>query len=248
MIEMKDLSKSFIAPDGSFEALEHINLTIPDGEIFGIIGISGAGKSTLVRCMNLLETPTSGQVLIDGKDITQLGEKELLSLRRHTGMIFQKFNLLMQRSVIANVCVPMEIAGVPRAERKKKALELLELVGLSDQKDKYPAQLSGGQQQRVSIARALANDPKVLLCDEPTSALDPLTTSSILKLLQEINQKLGVTIVMITHQIEVVQKICGQMAVIDRATIAEQGVTSEIFANPQALITKQLLGKEDWNV
>lgn len=248
MIEIKDLSKSFTAPDGSFEALEHINLTIPDGEIFGIIGISGAGKSTLVRCMNLLETPTSGQVLIDGRDITQLGEKELLTLRRHTGMIFQKFNLLMQRSVIANVCVPMEIAGVPKAARREKALELLGLVGLSDQKDKYPAQLSGGQQQRVSIARALANDPKVLLCDEPTSALDPLTTSSILKLLQEINQKLGVTIVIITHQIEVVRKICGRMAVIDHAAIAEQGLVSEIFANPQAHVTRQLLGKEDWNV
>ncbi len=248
MIEIRNLSKKFAAPDCIFNALEHISLVIPDGEIFGIIGISGAGKSTLVRCMNLLEAPTSGQVLIDGRDITKLGSKELLSLRRHTGMIFQKFNLLMQRSVEKNVMIPMEIAGVPKAERKEKALELLDLVGLSDQRNKYPSQLSGGQQQRVSIARALANDPKVLLCDEPTSALDPLTTSSILKLLKEINQKLGVTIVIITHQIEVVQKICGRMAVIDHATIAEQGLTSEIFANPQALVTKQLLGKEDWNV
>ncbi len=247
MIEIRNLSKKFPSPNGDFDALRDINLTIPDGEIFGIIGISGAGKSTLVRCMNLLEVPTSGQVLVDGKDITQLDNKELLTLRRHTGMIFQKFNLLMQRTVIKNVMIPMEIAGVPKAEQKAKALELLELVGLSDQKDKYPSQLSGGQQQRVSIARALANNPKVLLCDEPTSALDPLTTSSILKLLKEINQKLGVTIVMITHQIEVVQKICGRVAVIDHATIAEQGLTSEVFANPKALVTKQLLGREDWN-
>ncbi len=248
MIEIRDLSKKFPSPNGDFDALKAINLTIPDGEIFGIIGISGAGKSTLVRCMNLLEAPTSGQVLVDGKDITQLGRKELLALRRHTGMIFQKFNLLMQRPVIGNVMIPMEIAGVPKAEQRTKAIELLDLVGLSDQKEKYPSQLSGGQQQRVSIARALANDPKVLLCDEPTSALDPLTTSSILDLLKEINQKLGVTIVIITHQIEVVQRICGRVAVIDHSTIAEQGLTSEVFANPQATITKQLLGKEDWNV
>lgn len=248
MIEIRNLTKTFHTPNGDFEALRNINLMIPDGEIFGIIGISGAGKSTLVRCMNLLEIPTSGQVLVDGKDITQLNSKELLALRRHTGMIFQKFNLLMQRSVIKNVMIPMEIANVPKARQKEKAIELLELVGLSDQRDKYPSQLSGGQQQRVSIARALANDPKVLLCDEPTSSLDPLTTSSILKLLKEINQKLNVTIVMITHQIEVVQKICRSVAVIDHSTIAEVGLTSEVFENPKATITKQLLGKEDWDV
>lgn len=247
MIEIKELSKKYASPNGEFYALEHINLTISDGEIFGIIGISGAGKSTLIRCMNLLETPDSGEVLIDGKDITRLNNKELLSFRRHTGMIFQKFNLLMQRTVIKNVMLPMGIAGVPKSEQESRAVELLKLVGLSDQRDKYPSQLSGGQQQRVSIARALANDPKVLLCDEPTSALDPLTTSSILELLREINRKLGVTVVIITHQIEVVKKICGSMAVIHRSTIAEQGKTSEIFTSPKALVTKQLLGKADWN-
>lgn len=247
MIEIQNLSKSFAAPTGTFKALDNVSLTINDGEIFGIIGISGAGKSTLVRCMNLLEYPTEGKVRIDGVDITKLSEKELLNFRRHTGMIFQKFNLLMQRSIIDNVCLPMEIAGVKKTDRIKKAKELLELVGLSDQINKYPAQLSGGQQQRVSIARALANDPHVLLCDEPTSALDPLTTSSILKLLKEINEKLGVTIVIITHQIEVVEKICSRMAVIDRTSIAEMGDVKEIFENPKSLITKQLLGRAEWN-
>lgn len=248
MIVLQDLSKQFETPHGTFHALHHVSLEIQDGDIFGIIGISGAGKSTLLRCINLLERPEQGKILIDGQDITQYSDRQLLSLRRGIGMIFQQFHLLMQRTILDNVILPMQIAGVPKADRKRKALELLELVGLSEQKDKYPAQLSGGQQQRVSIARALANDPKVLLCDEPTSALDPLTTSSILQLLQKIHDQLGVTIIMITHQIEVVQKICNRMAVIDHAVIAEQGDVQEIFQNPQAQITKQLLGRAAWHV
>ena len=247
MIEIRNLSKRFPTSEAGFLALENINLSIADGEIFGIIGISGAGKSTLVRCMNLLERPTEGSVLIDGTDITELDTRSLLEFRRHTGMIFQKFNLLMQRSILDNVMLPLEICGMPKRARREKALRLLDLVGLTDQQSKYPAQLSGGQQQRVSIARALANDPKVLLCDEPTSALDPFTTSSILKLLKQINEKLGVTIVIITHQIDVVRSICDRVAVIDNASIAEQGKTAEVFKNPSSTITKQLLGRVDWN-
>ena len=248
VIELQNLTKRFETPKGTFHALDQVSLSIEDGDIFGIIGISGAGKSTLIRCINLLERPEAGKILIDGNDITQYSERQLRTLRRNIGMVFQQFHLLMQLTILENVMLPMQIAGVPKANQRKKALELLELVGLLEQKDKYPAQLSGGQQQRVSIARALANDPKVLLCDEPTSALDPLTTSSVLHLLKDIHEKLGVTIVIITHQIEVVQKICNRMAVIDHAVIAEQGDVQAIFQNPQAQITKQLLGRVSWHV
>ena len=248
MIEIKGLSKQFQSKDQIYHALNDVNLKIEDGDVFGIIGISGAGKSTFIRCINLLEKPTEGEILIDGKDITGIGKKELLELRRHIGMVFQKFNLLMQRTILENVMLPLEIEGVPRKDRKKRAEELLEMVGLADQAEKYPAQLSGGQQQRVSIARALANNPRLLLCDEPTSALDPLTAASILNLLKDINEKLGVTVIIITHQIQVVKKICNRMAVIHEASIAEQGEVGEIFDNPQCLITRQLLGRAEWDV
>ena len=236
MIEIKGLSKQFSSGDQRFTALKDVNLQIEDGDVFGIIGISGAGKSTFIRCINLLEQPTEGSILIDGRDVTGIKKKELLELRRHIGMVFQKFNLLMQRTILENVMLPLEIEGVPKKERKKKAEELLEMVGLS-----------GGQQQRVSIARALANDPKVLLCDEPTSALDPLTATSILNLLKKINEELGVTVIIITHQIQVVKKICNRMAVIHESSIAEQGSVEEIFEDPKCLITRQLLGRVDWD-
>lgn len=241
MIEIKNLSKFFNTENGEFTAINNINLTVEDGDIFGIIGMSGAGKSTLIRCINLLEKPSDGQIIIDGQDITLLEGKNLLTLRRKIGMIFQRFNLLMQRTIRDNVTFPLEVAGVPKEERKTRAEELLELVGLTSKADAYPVQLSGGQQQRVSIARALANHPSLLLCDEPTSALDSLTTHSILKLLKDINHKLGVTIIIITHEIAVVEKICNKVAIIDESKIIEQGLTKEIFANPRHDITKQLL-------
>ena len=247
MIEIKDLEKRYPMKGGDFTAIHDINLKIEDGDIYGIIGMSGAGKSTLIRCINLLERPTAGQILIDGEDITGYEGKQLLQLRRHIGMIFQKFNLLMQRTNLENVALPMEICGIKKEEREKRARELLELVGLADQADKYPVQLSGGQQQRVSIARALANNPKILLCDEPTSALDSLTTNSILKLLRDINHKLGVTIVIITHEISVVEKICSHVAVIADSVIVEQGSVEEVTANPTQEITKKLLGRVSWD-
>lgn len=247
MIEIRNLTKTYPLQNGAYTAIEKINLTIRDGDIFGIIGMSGAGKSTLVRCVNLLEKPTAGSIIIDGTDVTALPDKELLLLRRKVGMVFQKFNLLMQRSILDNVALPLEISGVAKPERMARARELLDLVGLSSQADKYPAQLSGGQQQRVSIARALANHPSLILCDEPTSALDSLTTNSILKLLRDINRKLGVTIVIITHEIGVVEKICNRVAVIDSSAIVEQGETAEVIANPRQQITKQLLGRVRWD-
>ena len=215
MIELKHLGKTYRTQEKDIVALEDINLTINDGEIFGIIGLSGAGKSTLVRCINLLEFPTDGQVIIDGKSITELSRKELLKLRQSIGMIFQGFNLLSQRSVLKNVCYPLEIAGVGRKQARERATELLKLVGLSDRANSYPSQLSGGQKQRVAIARALATNPKYLLCDEATSALDPNTTRSILELLREINKTLGVTIVVITHEMKVIDQICDRVVVID---------------------------------
>ncbi|MCC8075115.1 MAG: ATP-binding cassette domain-containing protein [Clostridiales bacterium] len=247
MIEVKDLSKNFAVKDGNFTAIHNIDLTIQDGDVFGIIGMSGAGKSTLIRCLNLLERPSSGSICVDGKDITHYQGRQLLQLRRSMGMIFQKFNLLMQRTNLENVALPMEICGVPKDKRLVRAQELLELVGLGDQGEKYPIQLSGGQQQRVSIARALANDPKVLLCDEPTSALDSLTTNSILKLLRDINRQLGVTIVIITHEIGVVEKICNRVAVMDASVIVEQGTVAEVMAHPTQEITKKLLGRVRWD-
>ncbi len=233
IIQIQDLTKTFGEGTEAVHALEHINLDIRRGEIFGIIGLSGAGKSTLVRCMNLLERPTSGHVIVDGKDMTSLSEKELRLARRDVTMIFQSFNLLMQRTCLKNVCFPMELGGVSAAAARKRALELLELVGLADKADAYPAQLSGGQKQRVAIARALATDPKVLLCDEATSALDPTTTLSILALLKNLNETLGVTVVIITHQMSVIEEICSRVAILDGGVVAEQGDVQEIFSNPQ---------------
>ena len=247
MIEIKNVSKVFKTVHGDFTALDRIDLTIPDGDVFGIIGLSGAGKSTLVRCINLLEMPSDGEIFIDGIPVTTLKKKELLELRRTIGMVFQKFNLLMQRTVAENVEFPMEISGKSKTERKKRALELLELVGLEDKAESYPAQLSGGQQQRVSIARALANDPSFLLCDEPTSALDTLTTNSILRLLRDINQKLGVTMVVITHEISVVEKICSKVAIIDGGRIIESGNAKSILSKPSEAITKSLIEQEKWD-
>ncbi|MCI8283689.1 MAG: ATP-binding cassette domain-containing protein [Firmicutes bacterium] len=241
MIEIKNLSKIYNTDHGEFKAIENINITINDGDIFGIIGMSGAGKSTLLRCINLLERPTSGQILIDGKDITSFSGKQLLELRKNIGMVFQKFNLLMQRTVSDNVAYPLEICGVPKAEREKRVKELLELVDLSSKANNYPVQLSGGQQQRVSIARALANNSPIILCDEPTSALDSLTTNSLLQLLKDINSKLGVTIIIITHEMSVVNKICNRVAVIDDSHIIEQGDTKDVFENPKEEMTKLLL-------
>ena len=245
MIEIKDLRKTFSSASGTVEALRDINLTINDGEIFGIIGLSGAGKSTLVRCINLLERPTSGHVIIDGKDMTVLPRKELLKMRRSISMIFQGFNLLEQRSVLRNVCFPLEMSGTKSGEAKKRALELLKLVGLESKANAYPAQLSGGQKQRVAIARALATNPRYLLCDEATSALDPNTTRSILELLREINQSLGVTIIVITHEMKVIDQICDRVAVIDQSRIAEEGKVSDVFTNPQSEIARELIIPQD---
>ena len=204
IIKIRNLSKHFGEGENEVRALEHIDLTVERGEIFGVIGLSGAGKSTLVRCINLLERPTSGSIVVDGREMTKLSEKELRKARRSIGMIFQGFNLLMQRTALDNITFPLELNGVPKAKARKKAQELLEVVGLGDRAGAYPAQLSGGQKQRIAIARALATDPKVLLCDEATSALDPTTTLSILELLKELNRKLGVTVVIITHEMKVV--------------------------------------------
>lgn len=241
IIQIRSLNKTFGSGETAVHALEDINLDIKQGEIYGIIGLSGAGKSTLVRCMNLLERPTSGEVIVDGKEMTALSEKELRLARRNVTMIFQSFNLLMQRTCLKNVCFPMELCGVPAAQAKKRALELLEIVGLSDKANAYPAQLSGGQKQRVAIARALATDPKVLLCDEATSALDPTTTASILALLKDLNQKLGVTVVVITHQMSVIEEICSRVAILDGGVVAEEGDVEEIFSNPKTDAARRLV-------
>ena len=241
IIQIQHLTKTFGSGEGAVHALEDINLEIEQGEIFGIIGLSGAGKSTLVRCMNLLERPTSGSVVVDGKEMTTLSEGDLRLARRKITMIFQSFNLLMQRTCLKNVCFPMEISGVSAAQAKKRALELLELVGLGDKANAYPAQLSGGQKQRVAIARALATDPKVLLCDEATSALDPTTTSSILGLLKDLNEKLGVTVVVITHQMSVIEDICSRVAILDGGVVAEQGKVEDIFSNPHTDAARRLV-------
>ena len=241
MIEIKNLEKVYKTAAGNNVALKNINLKINDGEIFGIIGLSGAGKSTLVRCINLLEKPTNGNILIDGVDITLLPHKELLRMRRDISMIFQGFNLLSQRNVLDNVLFPLEIAHVNKVEAKEKAYELLELVGLSKKAKSYPAQLSGGEKQRVAIARALASNPKYLLCDEATSALDPNTTQTILELLKEINHKLGVTIIVITHEMKVVDQICHKVAIIDKSHIQEMGDVELVFSNPQSKIGKALI-------
>lgn len=244
MIEIKNLSKSFDTPNGVHEVLKDVSITILDGEIYGIIGESGAGKSTLVRCINLLERPTSGKVIIDGEDITQFSERQLLEKRRDIGMIFQNFSLMQQRTVLKNVTFPLELQRTDKKEAEARALELLELVGLGSKAKSYPSQLSGGQQQRVAIARALASRPSIMLCDEATSALDTMTTQSILDLLKDINRELGVSIILITHSMAVAEHICDRVAVIEGGQIVERGATKEVFANPQAEITKALLGFE----
>lgn len=246
MIEIKHLSKTFGVSGGTVDALKDITLTIPDGEIYGIIGMSGAGKSTLVRCINMLERPTAGDILIDGKSMTELSQKELREKRRDITMIFQGFNLLMQRNCLKNVCFPLELAGVKKAEAEKRAAELLELVGLGDKFKSYPAQLSGGQQQRVAIARALATHPKILLCDEATSALDPQTTQSILSLIRDIHDRLGITVIIITHQMSVVEQICTRVAILDGGTVAEEGAVSGVFSSPKSEAAKRLVYPEGY--
>ncbi|MBS5252458.1 MAG: methionine ABC transporter ATP-binding protein MetN [Haemophilus parainfluenzae] len=241
MIKLNNITKIFTLPDKKLTALDNVSLHVPKGQICGVIGASGAGKSTLIRCVNLLERPTHGAVLIDDVDLTQLSEAELVKTRRQIGMIFQHFNLLTSRTVFENVALPLELENKSKAEIQEKTTALLALVGLSDKHNVYPANLSGGQKQRVAIARALASDPKVLLCDEATSALDPATTQSILKLLKEINRTLGITILLITHEMEVVKHICDQVAVIDKGRLIEQGTVSEIFSNPKTELAQEFI-------
>ena len=241
MIQVENLCKTFETKGGTVEAARNISFSIEKGEIFGIIGLSGAGKSTLVRCLNLLERPTSGTVRIKGKSLTELSEKELRKERQNIGMIFQHFNLLMQRTALDNVCFPMEIAGIKKKEARKKALEYLKIVGLEEKALSYPAQLSGGQNQRVAIARVLASDPAILLCDEATSALDPQTTKAILDLIKEINQKYGITVVVITHEMSVVQEICDKVAVLEKGNLVETGTVEELFRNPKTEEAKKLV-------
>ena len=244
MIELRNLSKHFTTIDGPVDALRHINLTIQNGDIYGIIGMSGAGKSTLVRCINMLERPTEGTVLMDGIDLGTLNKKEIQKVRRRITMIFQSFNLLMQRTCLENVMLPLKLAKTPSAAARSKAMELLETVGLPNKANSYPAQLSGGQQQRVAIARALATEPDVLLCDEATSALDPKTTHAILQLIREINRKMGITVIVITHQMSVVQEICNRVAILENGEVVEEGEVSEVFSNPRANATRNLIYPE----
>lgn len=245
IIQVKDVGKTFTGKENMVEALKGINLEIHKGEIYGIIGMSGAGKSTLVRCLNFLEKPTTGTVTVEGKDLATLSWRELRRIRMQIAMIFQHFNLLMQRTVLDNICFPLEIAGQKKKEAKHKAKELLEIVGLSEKAKAYPAQLSGGQKQRVAIARALATNPKILLCDEATSALDPTTTKSILALLKEINEKYGITIVIITHEMAVVQEICTHVAIIDDGSLAETGTVEAVFTRPRTRAAKKLVFQSD---
>ncbi|GKI15878.1 hypothetical protein CE91St44_23630 [Oscillospiraceae bacterium] len=244
MIEIKNLSKTFPVKTGDVAALTGVSATIADGDIFGIIGMSGAGKSTLLRCLCLLEQPSGGQILLDGQDLAHLSGAALRTARRKMGVVFQGYNLLMQKTVAENVAFPLKLAKHDKAQVAARVAELLELVGLADRAASYPSQLSGGQKQRVALARALASRPEVLLCDEPTSALDPLTTKSVLELLKSINKKLGVTIIIITHELSVVRTICNRMVVIDNGGVVEQGFTREIFENPQSSVARLLLGKE----
>jgi len=241
IIQIKGVTKTFIGRDNTVEALKGIDLAIEKGSICGIIGMSGAGKSTLVRCLNFLEKPTSGTVLIEGQDLGEMSDAQLRRTRTQIAMIFQHFNLLMQRNVLDNVCFPLEIVGMKRREARERARNLLEEVGLSDKMKAYPAQLSGGQKQRVAIARALANNPKILLCDEATSALDPTTTKSILALLKDINRKYGITIVIITHEMSVVQEICNQVAIIDEGSLVETGSVEEVFSSPKTKAAQKLV-------
>ena len=241
MIKLNNITKIFTLPDKKLTALDNVSLHVPKGQICGVIGASGAGKSTLIRCVNLLERPTHGAVVIGDVDLTQLSDAELVKTRRQIGMIFQHFNLLTSRTVFENIALPLELENKSKAEIQEKTTALLALVGLSDKHNVYPANLSGGQKQRVAIARALASDPKVLLCDEATSALDPATTQSILKLLKEINRTLGITILLITHEMEVVKRICDQVAVIDKGRLIEQGTVSEIFSNPKTELAQEFI-------
>lgn len=245
LIQIKDLHKVFKIKGRDVIALEGINLTVKEGEIFGIIGLSGAGKSTLVRCINFLEKPTSGAVVFDGQDLNTLSDKELRKARQQMGMIFQQFNLLMQRTALENVCFPLELAGVKKDEAEKRAQELLEIVGLSERANAYPVQLSGGQKQRVAIARALATNPKVLLCDEATSALDPQTTASILALLKNLSKEMGITVIIITHEMSVIEEVCSRVAIIANHRIAEVGSVQEIFTHPKTDATRQLVYREE---
>lgn len=241
IISLKGVTKDFTTKGGKIRALDNINLDIKEGETYGIIGLSGAGKSTLVRCINLLEMPTEGKVIFNGEALTTLKKKELNFRRREIAMIFQQFNLLMQRTALQNVCFPLEIAGMSKQDAVKRAKELLKLVELDDRMASYPSQLSGGQKQRVAIARALANNPKVLLCDEATSALDPKTTRSILKLLKDINKDFGITIVIITHEMSVIEQVCDKVAIIEAGEIAEEGSVNEIFTKPKTKAAKKLV-------
>ena len=243
-IVIENVSKTYHSKYGEVNALKNISLSIESGDIFGIIGMSGAGKSTLVRCMNFLEVPTSGRVLIRDKSLADFSEKELRAQRQQIGMIFQHFNLLMQKSVLENVCFPLYIQGKRKKGARERAVKLLELVDLKDKIDAYPSQLSGGQKQRVAIARALASDPKILLCDEATSALDPQTTSSILELLKDINRRFGITIVIITHQMSVVREICNRVAIMKEGVVEEEGLVSEIFTHPRSQVARELIRKD----
>ena len=244
MIKIKNVSRTFHMADNDVEALKNVTINIGKGDIFGIIGTSGAGKSTLVRCINMLERPDEGAVEIEGVDIVKLSPAKLREVRRSIAMIFQGFNLLMQRNCLKNVCFPMELAGVKKAEAEAKALELLDIVGLKDKASAYPCELSGGQQQRVAIARALATNPKILLCDEATSALDPNTTNSILELIRDINKKLGITVVIIPHQMSVVESICKHVAILDHGVVAEQGEVTEVFTSPKSAAARSLVFPE----
>ena len=241
IVELRNLSKTFGSGEGQVAALQHVSVAVQPGEIFGIIGLSGAGKSTLVRCINLLERPDEGQVLFHGKDLMNMKTKELRAVRRKISMIFQSFNLLDQRTSLDNICFPLELEGVPRAEAKRRAMELLETVGLPDKAGAYPVQLSGGQKQRIAIARALASNPEVLLCDEATSALDPQTTDSILKLLQSISRERKITVIIITHQMSVIEQICNRVAILDSGVVAEIGEVEKVFSNPQSATGRRLV-------
>ena len=248
IIEIKNLTKTFGSGENQVEALRDVNISVESGEIFGIIGLSGAGKSTLVRCINLLERPNEGQVLFHGQNMMAMSDKQLRLQRRKITMIFQSFNLLEQRTALDNICFPLELVGTPRKEAVKRAKELLEIVGLPDKANAYPVQLSGGQKQRIAIARALATDPEVLLCDEATSALDPKTTDSILKLLQKINRERGITVIIITHQMSVIEQICHRVAILDHGDVAEIGAVVDVFHNPQSEAGRRLVSPEAANL
>ena len=241
IIQLKHLTKRFGGGEDEVRALEDVSIEIQPGEVFGVIGLSGAGKSTLVRCINLLERPTEGEVIVDGQDMTRLSDRQLREVRKSIGMIFQSFNLLMQRTALDNICFPLELAGTPRREAVRRAGELLELVDLAGRAGAYPAQLSGGQKQRVAIARTLATSPRVLLCDEATSALDPKTTRDILRLIQDINKRLGITVVVITHEMKVIEEICARVAILDHGHLAETGTVEEIFASPSSEAGRRLV-------